>query len=63
MIVHRDLKPENPNYAAPEGGNYTSPCTLSAGERDLIPRMLVVDPVKRMIIPEIHQHPWSSSML
>ncbi|MCI25048.1 SNF1-related protein kinase catalytic subunit alpha KIN10, partial [Trifolium medium] len=25
---------------------------------DLIPRLLVVDPMKRMTIPEIRQHPW-----
>jgi len=24
----------------------------------LIPRLLVVDPMKRMTIPEIRQHPW-----
>ncbi|KAG4969726.1 hypothetical protein JHK85_036147 [Glycine max] len=40
------------------GGIYTLPSHLSPGARDLIPRMLVVDPMKRMTIPEIRQHPW-----
>uniref|UniRef100_A0A2P2JJP5 non-specific serine/threonine protein kinase n=3 Tax=Rhizophora mucronata TaxID=61149 RepID=A0A2P2JJP5_RHIMU len=39
-------------------GIYTLPSHLSPGARDLIPRMLVVDPMKRMTIPEIRQHPW-----
>ncbi|CEG50273.1 camk camkl ampk protein kinase [Plasmopara halstedii] len=33
-------------------------CHLSEMARDLIPRMLVVDPMKRITIPEIRQHPW-----
>lgn len=41
-----------------KGGIYTLPSHLSSGARDLIPRMLVVDPMKRMTIPEIRQHPW-----
>ncbi|KAI3915637.1 hypothetical protein MKX01_015462 [Papaver californicum] len=45
------------NYAAPEGGRYTLPTHLSAGASDLIPRMLLVDPIKRITIPEIRQHP------
>jgi len=40
------------------GGIYTLPSHLSSGARDLIQRMLVVDPMKRMTIPEIRQHPW-----
>lgn len=31
---------------------------MSQLSRDLIPRMLVVDPMKRITIPEIRQHPW-----
>ncbi|KAG6656320.1 hypothetical protein CIPAW_04G014400 [Carya illinoinensis] len=53
----------SPNYAAPEGGIYTLPSHLSSGARDLIPRMLVVDPMKRMTIPEIRQHQWFQSHL
>ncbi|KAK4393144.1 SNF1-related protein kinase catalytic subunit alpha KIN10 [Sesamum angolense] len=53
----------SPNYAAPEGGIYTLPSHLSAGARDLIPRMLIVDPMKRMTIPEIRAHPWFQAHL
>ena len=37
---------------------YSLPSHLSPLTRDLIPRMLVVDPMKRITIPEIRQHPW-----
>lgn len=46
-----------------KGGIYTLPSHLSASARDLIPRMLVVDPMKRMTIREIHEHPWFQSHL
>ncbi|XP_043696830.1 SNF1-related protein kinase catalytic subunit alpha KIN10 [Telopea speciosissima] len=46
-----------------KGGIYTLPSHLSAGARDLIPRMLVVEPMKRMTIPEIRQHPWFQAHL
>ena len=36
----------------------TLPTHLSELSRDLIPRMLVVDPLKRITIPEIRAHPW-----
>ena len=36
---------------------------LSDLARDLIPRMLVVDPLKRITIPEIRQHPWFQTEL
>ncbi|URE44609.1 SNF1-related protein kinase [Musa troglodytarum] len=39
-------------------GIYTLPSHLSALARDLIPRMLVVDPMKRITIREIREHPW-----
>lgn len=39
-------------------GVYTFPNYLSHGARDLIARTLIVDPVNRITIPEIHQHPW-----
>ena len=34
------------------------PNHLSEGVRDLLPRMLVVDPMKRITIQEIRQHRW-----
>ncbi|KAJ0254010.1 SNF1-related protein kinase catalytic subunit alpha KIN11 [Hirschfeldia incana] len=46
-----------------KGGIYTLPSHLSADARDLIPRMLVVDPVKRITIPEIRQHRWFQTHL
>ncbi|KAI3886892.1 hypothetical protein MKX03_019103 [Papaver bracteatum] len=46
-----------------KGGIYTLPSHLSPGARDLIPRMLVVDPMKRMTIPEIRQHAWFQAHL
>ncbi|CAM6041827.1 unnamed protein product [Sphagnum compactum] len=46
-----------------KGGIYTLPSYLSQGARDLIPRMLLVDPMKRMTIPEIRQHAWVKSHL
>ena len=36
-----------------KGGIYNLPSHLSPGARDLIPRMLLVDPLKRITIPEI----------
>ncbi|KDD75259.1 protein kinase, partial [Helicosporidium sp. ATCC 50920] len=41
-----------------KGGIYTLPSHLSPAARDLIPRMLLVDPLKRITIPEIRAHPW-----
>ncbi|KAF9624063.1 hypothetical protein IFM89_007761 [Coptis chinensis] len=41
-----------------KGAIYTLPTHLSLGARDLIRRILVVDPMVRMTIPQIHQHPW-----
>lgn len=46
-----------------QGGIYTLPSHLSACARDLIPRMLIVDPMKRMSIPEIRAHPWFQAHL
>ncbi|KAI3824075.1 hypothetical protein L1987_05522 [Smallanthus sonchifolius] len=46
-----------------KGGIYTLPSHLSPGARDLIPRMLVVDPMKRITIPEIRLHPWFQAHL
>ena len=39
-------------------GIYSLPSHLSNLARNLIPRMLEVDPMKRITIPEIRQHPW-----
>jgi 5'-AMP-activated protein kinase catalytic alpha subunit len=41
-----------------KGGIYTLPSHLSPSARDLIARMLLVDPLKRITIPEVRQHPW-----
>ena len=46
-----------------QGGIYTLPSHLSPNARDLIPGMLVVDPMRRMTIPEIRQHPWFQARL
>ncbi|XP_039142469.1 SNF1-related protein kinase catalytic subunit alpha KIN10-like [Dioscorea cayenensis subsp. rotundata] len=46
-----------------KSGIYTLPSHLSTGARDLIPRLLVVDPMKRMTIPEIRLHPWFQAHL
>ncbi|KAI4366695.1 hypothetical protein MLD38_022541 [Melastoma candidum] len=46
-----------------KGGMYTLPSHLSAGSKDLIPRMLIVNPMKRITIPEIRQHPWFQAHL
>ena len=41
-------------------GSYSFPNYLTPGARDLIRRMLVVQPLERITIPEIRQHPWFS---
>ena len=41
-----------------KGGIYNLPSHLSPGARDLIARMLLVDPLKRVTISEIRAHPW-----
>lgn len=41
-----------------KNGIYSLPGHLSELSRDLIPRLLVVDPLRRITIPEIRQHPW-----
>jgi 5'-AMP-activated protein kinase catalytic alpha subunit len=41
-----------------KGGIYNLPSHLSPGARDLIARMLLVDPLKRITISEIRLHPW-----
>lgn len=46
-----------------QSGIYTLPSHLSPGARDLIPRMLVVDPMKRITMAELRQHHWFKSQL
>ncbi len=41
-----------------KNGIYSLPGHLTELSRDLIPRLLVVDPLRRITIPEIRQHPW-----
>uniref|UniRef100_A0A7S1UFG3 non-specific serine/threonine protein kinase n=1 Tax=Phaeomonas parva TaxID=124430 RepID=A0A7S1UFG3_9STRA len=41
-----------------KSGMYSLPSHLSSLAHDLIPKMLVVDPLKRITIPEIRMHPW-----
>eukprot|EP00292_Cryptomonas_paramecium_P005744 CAMPEP_0113687614 /NCGR_PEP_ID=MMETSP0038_2-20120614/16042_1 /TAXON_ID=2898 /ORGANISM="Cryptomonas paramecium" /LENGTH=401 /DNA_ID=CAMNT_0000608265 /DNA_START=195 /DNA_END=1397 /DNA_ORIENTATION=+ /assembly_acc=CAM_ASM_000170 len=41
-----------------KGGLYTMPGYLSEGSRDLIPRMLLVDPLARITCAQLRRHPW-----
>eukprot|EP00542_Grammatophora_oceanica_P017530 CAMPEP_0194030052 /NCGR_PEP_ID=MMETSP0009_2-20130614/3654_1 /TAXON_ID=210454 /ORGANISM="Grammatophora oceanica, Strain CCMP 410" /LENGTH=677 /DNA_ID=CAMNT_0038669915 /DNA_START=104 /DNA_END=2137 /DNA_ORIENTATION=- len=41
-----------------KSGMYSLPTHLSQLAKNLIPRMLEVDPMKRITIPEIRLHPW-----
>ena len=41
-----------------KSGNYSMPSYLSDVARDLIPKMLVVDPMKRSTLSQIRKHPW-----
>ncbi|VAH85317.1 unnamed protein product [Triticum turgidum subsp. durum] len=57
-------------YAGPEvdvwscgGGFYILPNHLSDLAMDLIPRMLIVDPMKRITTCEIRDHPWFQNRL
>jgi carbon catabolite-derepressing protein kinase len=45
------------------GGVYTVPLFVSAGAKDLIASMLQVDPLKRIVIPDIRIMPWFSKNL
>ncbi|ORX94238.1 Pkinase-domain-containing protein [Basidiobolus meristosporus CBS 931.73] len=40
------------------GGIYSIPHYVSSDARNLLSSMLVVDPLKRITIPEIRKHPW-----
>ncbi|XAR48319.1 Non-specific serine/threonine protein kinase [Bertholletia excelsa] len=50
-------------YSKIKNGVYTMPKHLSQGARDLIARILVVDPINRISIPEIRKHPWFQQYL
>jgi 5'-AMP-activated protein kinase catalytic alpha subunit len=41
-----------------KSGMYSLPAHLSQLAKNLIPRLLEVDPMKRITIPEIRMHPW-----
>ncbi len=41
-----------------KSGSYSIPSHVSPGARELLQRMLIVDPLKRMTIPQVMQHPW-----
>jgi len=41
-----------------KSGQYQMPSYLSPGARDLISRMLIVDPLARITIEQIRKHPW-----
>ncbi|XP_059668280.1 SNF1-related protein kinase catalytic subunit alpha KIN10-like isoform X2 [Cornus florida] len=49
---------ESSLYAKIKSGIYSLPNHLSPGARDLIKRILVLDPISRLSIPEVRQHPW-----
>mmetsp|Transcript_40714 Transcript_40714/g.95764 ORF Transcript_40714/g.95764 Transcript_40714/m.95764 type:complete len:511 (+) Transcript_40714:323-1855(+) len=46
-----------------KGGVYTMPGYLSEGCRDLIPRMLVVDPLQRITVSQLRAHSWFKTNL
>lgn len=46
-----------------KSGMYSLPSHLSQLARDLIPRMLVVDPMKRVTVPEVRGHAWFQQKL
>ncbi|KAL6009902.1 SNF1-related protein kinase catalytic subunit alpha kin10 [Asimina triloba] len=45
-------------YRKIKSGKFVQPISLSDAAMDLIHKILVVDPIKRLTIPEIRQHPW-----
>ncbi|KAF6003191.1 serine threonine-protein kinase [Cyanidiococcus yangmingshanensis] len=46
-----------------KSGQYQMPSYLSPGARDLISKMLVVDPLARITIEQIRKHPWFTENL
>nr|POE89365.1 isoform 2 of snf1-related protein kinase catalytic subunit alpha kin10 [Quercus suber] len=53
----------SPDYVAPEAGISTFPSHLSPTARDLISKMLTVNPVERIEIPMIRKHQWFQAHL
>ncbi|KAL4612644.1 hypothetical protein ACB092_08G215500 [Castanea dentata] len=53
----------SPKYAAPEDGISTFPRHLSPTARDLISKMLTVNPMERIEIPMILKHQWFQAHL
>lgn len=45
-------------YSKIRTGRYRTPSHVSSLARNLIERMLTVDPLQRITLPEIHNHPW-----
>lgn len=46
-----------------KNGSFALPSYLSSGARDLVSKLLLVDPLKRLSIPEIRQHHWFATKL
>ncbi|KAI8388541.1 kinase-like domain-containing protein [Radiomyces spectabilis] len=44
-----------------KAGKYKMPSTVSSQARDLIERILVVDPAKRLTMKDVQEHPWFTS--
>ena len=57
-VLFRKIKSRAACVESTADGLYRLPSFLSEGGRDLIPEMLLNDPVKRITIPEIRKDPW-----
>ena len=57
-VLFRKIKSRAVRFESIADGLYRPPSFLSEGGRDLIPEMLLNDPVKRITIPEIRKDPW-----
>lgn len=44
-------------------GTYTAPEWLSTDARDLLSRMLTLDPAQRITLEEVLRHPWVAAAL
>ncbi|CAI5438857.1 unnamed protein product [Caenorhabditis angaria] len=54
---------QSETYAAIKEAKYRFPDYVSKGARDLISKLLVVDPSKRLTLTGVMRHPWVESML